>query len=400
MIATRISRPAASTKSALTRRPVRLDPGIFVFLLVVLLIVGAVHHAADQRFDFGVFYYAAHIVMDGSGASLYDFRVQHAFQARYHRPPEFLFYYPPFVLLPFLALARLPIQDAFLAWTALSIVLLAASVRSLSIRTGLRYDNWPLLFALAFMPVASNLANGQLSIVVLAAYVWSYSLWSDGRRFAGGLVLSLATFKFQLVAGFLCVLVFGRRWRELAGFTIGCVPLLVLSGFMVGIPELLHYPRFLVTAERGPGADPTAMASLRGFAALVAGDGNHLLFVVFASAAVLLLAASAWRDLDRGFSAAILASLLVGYHCNPQDLSLVLIPLGIANRLCAPKTLILVATTALALAMMVFATGGHFAVLAIPLAAALIWIRKSIPAPIYPGGPRGSPLHAPGSPGN
>jgi hypothetical protein len=351
----------------------RTDRRLLGFLLLVLLVLAVVHEAGDDRFDFGGYYFPARMVLDGARTSLYDIQAQQAFQLRYHRPPELLFYSPAFVLLPFLPLAPLPISAAYLLWTALSIGLLTASVRSLARRTGLQYDNWPLLASLGFMPVASCLAHGQLSIVVLAAYIWCYALWSDGRRFAGGAVLALACFKFQLATGFVCVLLLKRKWRELAGFAVGAAPLLILTIVIAGPKQFLHYPQFLLAGEASKGVDPVKMASLRGMIALLTGR-SHLGEVVLLSAAVVLIAAWLWNDLDSGFSAALLAGMLVSYHFNPQDLSLAIIPLCIAGRQRSSRALAIWVTAALALPLIAFAAGGYFAILAIPLVGALMWV--------------------------
>ena len=88
---------------------------------------------------------------------------------------------------------------------------------------------------------------------MLAANAWCYALWSDGRRFTGGMVLALAAFKIQLVGGFLAVLLMKRKWRELSGFSVACLPLLLISDLIVGLPGLLKFPRFLVECEAADG---------------------------------------------------------------------------------------------------------------------------------------------------
>ena len=363
-------------ESGMERQPrgsVRLNTGLVVFLGAVVTVVALAHQAAPSRFDFGVYYYAARMVWEGAGGLLYDVNAQHAFQLRYGRPPNLFFNYPAFALLPFLPLALLPPLAAFIAWTICSVGLLTAAIKSLCYRTGLHYDNWPLLLSVAFMPVASSLGHGQLSILVLAAYAWCYALWSDGRRFTGGMVLALATFKIQLVGGFLAVLLMKRKWRELSGFSIACLPLLLISDLIVGLPGLLKFPRFLVECEAARRVNVMKMANLRGLVTLVFGEGDHIATVVILSIAVLLLAALAWKDLDTGFSAGILASMLVSYHFYPQDLSLILIPLFLAAKKWAPSTVAAVAVCVIVLPLgSALAEGGYFVLLTIPYLALLL----------------------------
>ena len=158
------------------------------------------------------------------------------------------------MLVPFVPLALLPLPLAFAVWTILSLALLVWSVRYLANHVGLRYANWPILLSLAFMPVASNLGNGQLSLIVLGAYVLTYSLWRKGRLFLGGLVLAITDFKFQLVVGFFAILLIRRKWHQVLGFLSGSAVFATVSVLTTGLPTLLRYPRFVRQTEGGLGS--------------------------------------------------------------------------------------------------------------------------------------------------
>ena len=358
---------------------IHLDAGFIFFLGVVLAVIIVIHQAADAHFDFGVFYYAAHMVLGGSRHALYDLSAQHAFQTRFHRPPSQIFYYPPYALIPFLEVAKLPILWAFFLWTAGSLVLVVLSVRILASQTEITYGNWPVLLSIAFMPVALNLAHGQLSILVLAAYVFTYRLWQKGRLFLGGFVLVFAALKFQLVIGFIFVLLLKRKWREFGGFAIGSGILLALSILITGIPSLMAYPGFLLHSEGGIGSEPGNMANWRGLLSLFGPD--HIAWLLVLSILTVFYAAWAWRSLDRGFSAAVLATMLVSYHFNPQDLTLSLVPFFLAAkaRILPPSRIPHYAFFVLFAPMGVAAVGGSYAWLAILLAAALGWIGITTP---------------------
>jgi hypothetical protein len=319
------------------------------------------------------------MVIGGSRHSLYDLSAQHAFQARFHRPPSQLFYYPPYALIPFLEVAKLPILWAFSLWTALSLLLVVPSVRILASQTGIAYGNWPLLLSIAFMPVALNLAHGQLSILVLAAYVFTHRLWQKGRLFLGGVVLVFAALKFQLVIGFVLVLLLKRKWRELAGFAIGSAILLALSILITGTPSLMAYPGFVQHSEGGIGSEPGNMANWRGLLSLF--GPHHIAWLLVLSILTVLYAARAWRSLDRGFSAAVLATMLVSYHLNPQDLSLSLLPffLTVKARILPPSRIPLCAFFVLFAPIGLAAVGASYAWLAVLLAAALGWIDRTSP---------------------
>ncbi|MBS1803226.1 MAG: DUF2029 domain-containing protein [Acidobacteria bacterium] len=104
----------------------------------MLVIIVGVHQHLERQFDFGVFYYAAHMIVDGKGHDLYSFATQHFYQLRYHRPPDTLFRYPPIAPIPILPLTVLPMSVAFAVWTAACMGLLSASIKVSSARLGWR----------------------------------------------------------------------------------------------------------------------------------------------------------------------------------------------------------------------------------------------------------------------
>jgi hypothetical protein len=53
-------------------KPIRVDRTLLFVLSFVVAAVTAAHQAGDAHFDFGVFYYAAHIVLGGARHALYD----------------------------------------------------------------------------------------------------------------------------------------------------------------------------------------------------------------------------------------------------------------------------------------------------------------------------------------
>ncbi len=185
--------------------------------------------------------------------------------------------------------------------------------------------------------------------------------------------------KFQLVIGFVLVLLLKRKWRELGGFAIGSAILLALSILITGIPSLMAYPRFLQHSEGGIGSEPGNMANWRGLLSLFGPD--HIAWLLVLSILTVFYAAWAWRSLDRGFSAAVLATMLVSSHFNPQDLSLSLLPFFLAAKagILPPSRIPLCAFFVLFAPMGLAAVGVSYAWLAILLAAALGWIGRTTP---------------------
>ncbi|MGB9147089.1 MAG: glycosyltransferase family 87 protein [Acidobacteriaceae bacterium] len=314
----------------------RISRGLLFFLLVALAVVVVVFReteanpASPLTSDFEVFYYASHMLTDGARHALYDLSAQHVFQARFARPHAGLFYYPAAVLVPYLLLCWLPLLPAFAAWTALQLALLVADVRLLVRFAGVDHGDWPILLALAFAPTASSLILGQTSILILTLYVAVYALWRRGWRWAGGVVLGLATLKFQLIAGFVVVLLLRRKWREFGGACLGAAVIAVVSVLLTGVRALAAYPSLVRFGDSGFSSIPDKMACWRGLISL--SGGHHLGWVVWLSALTIGWAAWTWTSLDVGFSVALLASMLVSFHFNPQDLCLFLIPFFLIRR--------------------------------------------------------------------
>lgn len=351
----------------------RWNAPLTVFLALVLAIVVAVHQFLNQRFDFGVFYFAAHMVLDGARHALYDINTQHTFQTLYQRPPDTLFRNPPFALLPILPLARLPMAAAFTVWTIVSLGLLFAILKILENETQIHFGNWPLLLAPAFAPVLGNFLHGQFSLIVVAAFTATYALWRRGRLFLGGLVLAIATMKFQAVLGLVLILMLKRKGRELAGFSLGCAALLAVALWMVGPHALLAYPHFVLHSDT-PLSELPHMANWQGFLTIV--GLNHWLLLLPLSLGTILWAAKSWKDLDRGFAAAILASMLVSYHLTPQDLSLLLIPfyLSIKSAVLPEPRVPAIALISIIGPLAMIVTHIPLAFLALPIALAFGWI--------------------------
>ena len=307
-----------------------LGPGLLVFLTFILSIFVAVHQSMDAHFDFGIFYYAAHMVLDGSGHALHSLDAQRLYQVRFHRPPDFLFLNPPFALLPLLDLAKLPIAFAFALWTMLSLALLVSCLKVLEIETVVKLENWPLLLSLTFLPIIAAFLHGTFAFVVLSSFVLTCAQWRKGRLSLGRLILAVATLKFQPVVGFVAILLGKRKWRELSGFATGFTLVFAVSALLTGLSELMEYPRLLHSTEFSYASMLYAMADWHGLASLVTYSHLSAQVVLLLSLATVGWAARGWTDLDHGFALAVLASMLVSYHFSPADLTLCLVPFFLA----------------------------------------------------------------------
>jgi len=357
----------------LAPEPIQINAGLMLFLAMVLLIVFAVHQHLEQQFDFGVFYYAAHMIVDGRGHDLYSFATQHLYQLRYHRPPDTLFRYPPIALLPILPLTILPTPIAFAVWTAACMGFFIVSIKIFERETGLRFGNWPVLLGLLFVPVLDCLLHGQYSILIVMFYALAYRQMRKGHGFWGGALLGLATLKFQLVLGFVPIFLIKRKWRELAGFSASTAILVAISLGITGLQALHSYPNFALHAEL-PVNELPHKANWQGLLSLVGQESS--IWVALLSLATIIWAARAWTNLERGFCAATLGAMLVSYHITPQDLSLAIVPFFVAvNAGILPRKRVpLFAAVGMGILLVFMMAQIPMALFAIVLAASLVWV--------------------------
>lgn len=299
-------------------------------ILFAALAAGPTLHTLANN-DFGFFYYASHIVLDGHGRLLYDFHEQSLYQAIYNRPHRWLFYYPPATLIPFLPFALLPFRAALLLWDL-------SSLLAITVCTAFLIRDRPpavrfacALVMLLFTPMLYLMLEGQVSAVVFVAVTAAWLEWKGGKEFRGGLFLALGLLKFHLIAGFCAVLLLRRRGRALAGVAAGAAILYIAGAAIAGFGWPLREARLARLGEQ-LGAEVDKMPNLHGLMVCLTGH-SHPELVLLLSAGVILFAAFFRGNGEQEFCAALLASLLVSWHMNAHDLTLAMIPLWLSHRL-------------------------------------------------------------------
>lgn len=352
---------------------IQINAGLSLVVAVLVLVFLGIHQHLEPQFDFGIFYYAAQMITGGDRHNLYTAAIQHLYQIKFHRPPDTLFRNPPFALIPLLPLTILPAPAAFVVWTVVSIIVLIVSLKILEKETGLCYGNWPVLLGLLFVPVFDSLMHGQFSLLIVLFYALAYAQWKKGNLFLGGLILSLALLKFQLVVGFVAILLLKRKWKELGGFAIGAALLGLLSLAIVGFDGAKAYPYFVMHANPIVNELPHK-ANWQGLLSLI--GQNDTVWVALLSIATLIWAARAWTDLDRGFCAALLAVMLASYHLTPEDISLAIVPfyLAVSAGIIPRERVTLVAATGIGIMMVFVFIGIPMAFFCLVLAFSLVWV--------------------------
>jgi len=328
---------------------------LILFILVSCLVgfAGARLSTSLRGTDFVDFYAAARMLSEGHGHQLYDANVQRQYQARYADRVGTLYIHPPFEAAVYLAVAWLPLKPAYLLWSVLSLGFLAWGARLLAAKALPRWD-WRIWFAasLTFVPVLLCLVQGQDSLLLLLLVVFAFTSLRSGRAFAAGCWLALGLFKFQLVLPLVLVLAVtqGKTVRSplLKGFGLIALALAALSGVISGWSVFTAYPSFLLhlPQQTFAGIFPQAMANFRGLVYLVF-RGNRSAWTIAAmsllSAIALLKTLADWNrarnaspsnsasrlEFDTAFASTVMFALLVSYHLNPHDLSLLLLPISL-----------------------------------------------------------------------
>ncbi len=316
------------------------------FIFAMAAFVAARVPASLQGTDFPDFYCAARMLAGGQGHQLYDADLQRQYQARYAGRVGTLYIHPPFEALLYLTVAWLPLRYAYLLWSLLNLAFLAVAARRLVQELVPPWD-WIVWFAasLTFVPVLLCLLQGQDSVLLLLLVILAFVAQRRGRAFAAGCWLGLGLFKFQLALPLIAVLVLTQnrnvRSALAKGFSLVALALAGLSAAISGWSVFLVYPRFLLHLQAQPfaGIAPQSMANLRGLVYFFFHNDHSLGAVVTLSllcAAALIntllgakLGSKEKGEFDLAFANTVVFALLVSYHLNPHDLTLVLLPIAL-----------------------------------------------------------------------
>lgn len=175
-------------------------------------LIEGLHRPAD---DFGILYRGVQSWL--AGGSLYDLAAVTANHFGH------VFKVPPFYGMLMLPFVSLDISQALLLHRLINVALIAITVAVWLRMWGLHWTTAGagLLVLLNFAPLTSTVEMGQIDIVLLL--LLSLTLWTlqRDRNLLAGVLTALATlFKIYPVL-LLGLFVCQRRWRALAGFTLG-----------------------------------------------------------------------------------------------------------------------------------------------------------------------------------
>ena len=305
-----------------------------IWAAVTLVIVGGwVFWGANYRetaLDFTMFYVAAHAPI----GSIHD---QAVFQetARRVLAGTGVKYASPYVRPAVFALALrwmrgLSYWEAYRIWACLQFVFYGATLWALSRRFRVRvlgFYPWALFF-----PAFFGIITGQDSLAVGLVLCLALVMLADGRDEAGGALLSLTLYKFNLFLLLPVYLALKKRYRALAVYG-------VCGAVLAGVSALLEPPSLylalLPDIERYTiGFFPKNMLGLRGLCTTLGWTAAYPVAALALSTYLLVM--SRRMEFVRGFGMVVTACVLCAYHIGWYDAAVLALPFGLALALGDP----------------------------------------------------------------
>ncbi|HZQ41941.1 MAG TPA: glycosyltransferase family 87 protein [Acidobacteriaceae bacterium] len=328
------------TPRAKSRVEIRRALLIILLGLQLTIFLGGASRSFQGGTDFRAFYGAGRLVLDGRGSSLYSHSAQEQIQRLVISPTHktLPFLYPPFASLLFVPLARLPYNLAFAVFTLISLTALLIASAYLRISHGsFPYAIVPLSI-LCMVPVLMSLLQGQISLLLLMLYTAAHAGLCRGRAAVPGLLLALALTKWQLALPVLFLLAVWKMWRVVGFAVAGAAGLFCASVGVAGVSGMREYIHNMLQVANRTASDPAGAKALYGmfaadmpnlhglFFVLTGGRSSGLVFTAVGSVAVLCWAARRKPSIPL----ALTAAMLVSYHMQGYDLTLLALPLGLA----------------------------------------------------------------------
>jgi len=328
------------------QQSVRIAPALwFIVCLLLVCQASACYLGADAplkgKVDLRAFYAAGTILRSGHGAQLYDYDYQENIQNAVVGPRDnaLPFLYPSFAALPFVPLSLLSYRAAFFVWLGLNLGLLVLA--GLLLRPWLpsfAARSWMALpaFYCCLFGVSIALVQGQISFLLLVVYCGAWVLLREERPLLAGMLASIGLMKFQIAIPIFVLFLFWRQWRFVSGFLAGAAGLALISVALVGRTGVSVYVHAMssmtkqtalnaAAAKVHYGMFPVDMPNLHGLTfGLTHGAHWGLVLNIALSCVVMGFVARQKPSL----LIALPAAMLVSYHMQPHDLTLLLLPLS------------------------------------------------------------------------
>lgn len=351
-----------------------------------------------QKTDFITYFSAARMVVEGHGASLYNFGALSAVERHVIAPYRLTYGVLPYIYPPYFAAAIAPLglgglAAAYGVWAALDVTWLGLALLVVQRRARLALQPTVILWLAAwtFVPTFIALLQGQVSFLLLILLGGALLCLERRLDVVAGALLGAAMLKPTYVLPCLVVLAVRGRWRSLLSFFGTSALLAVLPMPLMGIRVNVAYVETVRramgwTTQFGYGPDKTA--SLAGPLRDVLPSG-----AAFVALAVLTLAALAGlshlarrsSDMAPPFALAVLVGLLISPHVLIHDLVLLLIPAAVALELRhgGPTWLPLALGSVYTLAVvgLVLADSIHVQLIILAMCLLAAWLAAAITSP-------------------
>jgi hypothetical protein len=250
-------------------------------------VAGALLRGPLFPFDFPALYAGWALALQRPGARLYDLAAQASGEAHLLGRAPYAggvlpFAHPPHAALLLAPLGWLPVRGALWLWTAIQLGLLALVLREVRRRFAGRapVELWlAVSVVLAFPPVWVSIWFGQISLVVLGAWLVLAAALEEKRDDRLAVALVVISCKPQLLPFALLAVALRRRWRALAFFAAGLAVLALASELLLGAGVWRGFfalGRRLFT-EGCPAIPVAEMENLRGMLARRLGSAHPLL---------------------------------------------------------------------------------------------------------------------------
>jgi hypothetical protein len=335
----------------------RLRNAAIILNISLLLIYGNVLYQlrwplSHGYSDFVSLYTAGEILKRGEANHLYDLHLQYEIQKQVApavstRQSALPFVRPAFEAWVFWPLAHLPYEAAFVVWNLFNCACLILATLCLRREIPGLNNVSPLLLVasgLSYFPVFFTILQGQDSILLLLIYVVSYAALRRDRQFLAGITLGFGIFKFPLLIPFLIPFAVKKRVSVLFGFAVTSLALGTVTVATVGLSTAAYYPKYLLNIDKlAVGVNRAQdMPNIRGLLGTLLRGGlsreMSVLLLVLLSVLLLAYVIRRWSfdsDSERatfalGLALNVVATILVSYHCHAFDLSLLLLPIGLA----------------------------------------------------------------------
>lgn len=327
----------------------------------------------------------------GLGAQLYDYEVTRQIQNEKISWSDKAL---PFIHLAYEALLYVPFsffsyQTAYFLFLAVNSGFLAWGFSLLMPYLSGLGEIWPYLpvaLFVCFLPVTMTLMEGQNSILLLVIIILSLRNLHRGSDFGAGILLGLASMKFQYVIPIALLFLVWRKWRFLGGVATSACAVVAISVWLTGVTGFVSYLHLLGNMSAGFSAQtgmhlgirPELMPNLRGLIYAAGGGPSAVATAVTVFLSVGLLLWTATRP--PSLSLAVLAALLVSYHETFTDGALLIVPVGLAatdackNPSLRAKYVLLICALIVGVPAVLLLTGVRFYLLSLPvLALLLLW---------------------------